>query len=354
MSERFAIGLVVGKFAPLHAGHLSVVRRAQAACDRVVIFSYSNPELPECDPARREGWLNTCCRGAECYVITNERLAEWFPGRGVTLPDNAAPDDVQRDFCFELLQRLVGEPVGAVFTSEAYGPGFAARLTSRYRAINPAAAAVSHVAVDPSRHLVPASGTALRENLWQHWAFLPPAVARTLVQRVVFLGGESSGKSTLAAALGQQLQTACVAEYGRELWEAQGGNLGFDDLLRIAREQMRREDQAAQTARAFVFCDTSPLTTLFYCQEMFGRAEPELVAAAQRPYHHVYLCAPDFPFAQDGTRRDGSFRQQQHAWYQAELARRGIPFRLAEGSLAERIARVRAHLGVPAVDAGTL
>jgi HTH-type transcriptional regulator, transcriptional repressor of NAD biosynthesis genes len=346
MSQRFAIGLVVGKFAPLHAGHVSVVQRAQAACRRVVVLSYSNPELPDCEPARREGWLRACFPDAECYVVTNARLDEWFPGRGVTVPDNAAPDDVQRDFCFELLQRLVGALIGAVFTSESYGPGFANRLTARYRALNSAAAAVQHIAVDPDRRLVPVSGTALRENLWQHWAFLPPAVARTLVKRVVFLGGESSGKSTLAATLAQQLHTECVAEYGRELWDQQGGTLDYEDLLRIAREQIKREDLAAQTARAFVFCDTSPLTTLFYCQEMFGRAEPELVAAAQRPYHHVTLCAPDFPFVQDGTRRDGSFRLQQHAWYQAELTRRGIPFNLAEGSLADRVRMVREHLGV--------
>jgi nicotinamide riboside kinase len=103
---------------------------------------------------------------------------------------------------------------------------------------------------------------------------------------------------------------------------------------RIAREQIRREDSAADSARGFVFCDTSPLTTLFYSLDMFGRADPELYLAAQRSYSAVVLCAPDFPFVQDGTRRDETFRQQQHAWYEAQLAARGVCYVTARGSIA--------------------
>ena len=77
------------------------------------------------------------------------------------------------------------------------------------------------------------------------------------------------------------------------------GRLEFDDLFTIAREQIRREDAdllGPQTHR-FLICDTTPLTTLFYPHELFGRAVPEPDELARRAYAQVALCADDFPFA---------------------------------------------------------
>ena len=54
----------------------------------------------------------------------------------------------------------------------------------------------------------------------------------------------------------------------------------------------------------------------------------------------MLLCAPDFPFIQDGTRRDEDFRARQHAWYQAELARRGIAYVNVSGTVADRVGQV--------------
>jgi NadR type nicotinamide-nucleotide adenylyltransferase len=205
---------------------------------------------------------------------------------------------------------------------------------------------VHHVLVDRQRREVPISATELRRNLWRHWEFLPTPVARTLVQRIALLGGESSGKTVLAARLAYELDTAWVPEYGRELWEQKGGVLAYEDLILIAREQVRREETAVNTARRFLFCDTSPLTTLFYSLDMFGDAEAELQLAAQRQYSMTVLCAADFPFVQDGTRRGEAFRQQQHLWYEAQLADRGVSYVTARGSLDERTQFLRELLGV--------
>jgi NadR type nicotinamide-nucleotide adenylyltransferase len=200
--------------------------------------------------------------------------------------------------------------------------------------------------VDRDRRTVPISATELRRNPWRQWEFLPPPVARTLVKRIALLGGESSGKTALAARLADELHTSWAPEYGRELWEARGGALGYEDLTRIAREQIRREELALETARGFLFCDTSPLTTLFYSLEMFGRAEAELQLAARRKYAIVVLCAPDFPFVQDGTRRDEAFRRRQHVWYETQLADRGVAYVTARGSLDDRTLFLRRLLNV--------
>lgn len=327
---RFATGLVVGKFAPLHLGHERVIRAALANCDHVVLLSYSRPEFPGCEPARRADWLAT--RFPETTRVVLDHTTE-------PLPENDESDDIHRAFCAAILRRYVDRPIDAIFTSEDYGPGFAADLARRQ------GCPVRHVLIDQARIHVPVSGTVLRAEIHGLRRFLAPEVYATFVERVALLGGESTGKSTLAAALARNLRTIHVAEYGRELWERRGGKLEFEDLLAIAREQIRREDAALldPAAHRFLICDTTPLTTLFYSLEMFGHAAPELEALARRHYHHVLLCADDFPFSQDGTRRDTAFRTRGQSWHRGRLGMLG--FSLVRGPVEDRILQARATIG---------
>jgi HTH-type transcriptional regulator, transcriptional repressor of NAD biosynthesis genes len=280
----------------------------------------------------------------ERWVLTDEMLRERLGSDARPLPPNDAPDDEQRDFVAWFCLHVRGAPVDAVFTSELYGEGFAARLTRRFRETGALGRDVAHVMVDFERRRFPVSGSAIRADLWRHWHLLPAPVARSFVGRVALLGGESSGKSTLAVALARALDTASVHEYGRELWVEKGGDLPFEDFALIGRVQIGREDEAAARARRFVFCDTTPLTTLFYCYDSFGRADPELLEAAARRYETTVLCAPDFDFVQDGSRRDDKFRALQTEWYERELAARDMPYTIVGGTLEERVEKLRREL----------
>jgi NadR type nicotinamide-nucleotide adenylyltransferase len=339
MSKRFRRGLVVGKFAPLHRGHELVIRRALAECDDVVILSYSKPEMPGCPPELRERWLAALFPEARRLVVTNEQLRL----RGVqpaSVPSNDAPGDEHHAFCALLCQHVLGTTVDAVFTSEDYGDEFAVGLTRSFRLQDKSGPIVQHVVVDHDRREVPISGSVLRADVHAHREWLSPAVYASFVKRICLLGGESTGKTTLAQALARELDTIFVAEFGRELWEARSGNLQPSDMLRIADTQIEREEKCAGYAKEFLFCDTSPLTTLFYARHYFGMAAPELEQRATRPYDLTVLCAPDFPFVQDGTRQDASFRAMQNAWYVRELTERGVTFMFGTGSIRDRVAQV--------------
>jgi NadR type nicotinamide-nucleotide adenylyltransferase len=169
-------------------------------------------------------------------------------------------------------------------------------------------------------------------------------VYASFVERVCLLGGESSGKTTQAAALAKAFSTAWVPEYGRRLWEEKGGKLAFEDELLIAERQVAAEEEAARSADRWLFCDGSPLTVLCYSLDLFGRADPRLAALARRPYRMTFLCAADFAFVQDGTRRDEAFRTRQHEWYLRELRRSGANYAVLEGTVADRTARAAADL----------
>jgi HTH-type transcriptional repressor of NAD biosynthesis genes len=331
MRAPFRRALVVGKFAPLHLGHELVINRAQASCDELLLLSYSRPELPGCAPQQRARWLERLFPAARRLVLSDE------------IPHNDAPDEEHRRFVARVCLERMGGPVDAVFTSEDYGDGFARTLTEVFRQHHPGCPVVAHVSVDRARAAVPISGSAIRSDVHARRRWLSPAVYASFVERVCLLGGESSGKTTLAAALAEACGTVWVPEYGRRLWDEKNGALTLADMPTIAERQVADEEEATSRATRWLFCDTSPLTTLFYSREMFGQAEPRLEELSRRPYHHTLLLAPDFPFVQDGTRRDDGFRARQHAWYLEALA--GTPHLVVSGRMDERIDQVRRFLG---------
>ena len=171
-------------------------------------------------------------------------------------------------------------------------------------------------------------------------------------RRVALLGGESSGKTTLAIALAQALGTVWVPEYGRQRWEEVRHTLSVDELVLVAQRQVALEVEAAiqVTAQAgprastWLVCDTTPLTTLQYCLHDHHHAPPALRTLAQRHYDLTVLCQPDFDFVQDGCRRDDDFRAAQHAWTLARLTEMGVVPLVVDGSVAHRGQQVLHHI----------
>jgi NadR type nicotinamide-nucleotide adenylyltransferase len=170
---------------------------------------------------------------------------------------------------------------------------------------------------------------------------------RRSARRLALLGGESSGKTTLAQALAERLHTVWVPEYGRQRWEELRETLSADELVAVARQQVAWEDAAVQAApaAAWVVCDTTPLTTLQYCLHDHGSAPAELQALARRRYDKVVVCEPDFDFVQDGCRRDDNFRAEQHAWTLMRLHEQAVPYITVTGSVPGRVEQVLRHLG---------
>ncbi|HEX8055264.1 MAG TPA: AAA family ATPase [Novosphingobium sp.] len=257
-----------------------------------------------------------------------------------SVPDDNEPEDLHRRFTAWLARDVLGLTCDAVFTSEDYGDGFARVLAQAF------GHEVTHVCVDKPRCAVPISATAIRQDLHLRRDFLPPVVAADLPTRLVVLGAEATGKSTLCAALGARWREPVADEFGRELWLAKDGKLTLSDMLKIAKTQIAREDHLLTEARRALICDTSPLTTAFFSQEMFGEVVLELQRLARREYDLTFLCMPDFPFVQDGTRQDEDFRKTLHATYVAHLTSHGIPFVPLSGGIQDRLETIENNLGL--------
>lgn len=337
----YRCGIVVGKFAPLHKGHEFLIGTALSQCEHVVVVSYCLPEFAGCDALQRRRWLQVLFPQVTMIVVSQHDVEHWHQTTDWrhAMPDNQAADALHQAFTFELLQRYGVTPVDAVFSSEPYGCDFARSLSERYRQHRPHHAVIA-IDVDIPRIAVPVSARQIRADVHAHRHWLSPEVYGDFVETVCFLGAESTGKTTLARLLAERLQSRWVPEYGRERWTQRNGVLEWQDYPDIAHTQLTRESTLRGRSHQWLFCDTSPLTTLFYCLDQFGKAPDTLWQASHQTYSHIFLCYPDFPLVQDGTRRDEAFRSRQHHWFLDQLGHRGCVFTPLQGPLEHRISQV--------------
>ena len=73
--RRYRRGLVVGKFCPLHRGHMHLIQRAVDACAEVLVISYTKPEFDGHVRALREAWLAWVFPKVRSLVVDVESLA---------------------------------------------------------------------------------------------------------------------------------------------------------------------------------------------------------------------------------------------------------------------------------------
>src|SRR6202012_3087974 len=93
--------------------------------------------------------------------------------------------------------------------------------------------------------------------------------------KIVIIGPESTGKSSLCEALAAHYHTQWVPEYAREYLLKQGMDYRFEDLLTIAKGQLALEERqtAAATAagKSLLFIDTDMYVMKVWSEFVFGR-----------------------------------------------------------------------------------
>ncbi|MEB0136475.1 ATP-binding protein [Actimicrobium sp. CCC2.4] len=159
---------------------------------------------------------------------------------------------------------------------------------------------------------------------------------------VAILGAESTGKSTLAAALAHRHGTVWVPEYLREFVDVHQRTPHEHEQLGIAQMQVAREADAATHHAGWLFCDTTPLMTALYSEFYFGRVDAVLATlAATRCYALTLVTAPDTPWIADGLQRESaSVRLSVHARLICLLKQLDCDYQLLTGDFPERLQQV--------------
>jgi NadR type nicotinamide-nucleotide adenylyltransferase len=247
------------------------------------------------------------------------------------------------------------EPVDVVFSSEAYGPELARRFNA------------THVMVDPAPAIQGVSGTAARHDLAGSWDLLHPVVRAGMTTRVVVLGAESTGTTTISQRLaeayrergGVWARTQWVPEYGREhtmlkhdaacseaarrghpapalenlVWDS-------DDFGFIAQRQAALEEAAARHGSPVLICDTDALATRVWERRyVYQGAQAAADAVPTLPARAIYLLTDHVgvPFVQDGWRDGEHVRAKMTGYFIDELTTGGHSWALLTGSLGQRM-----------------
>ena len=171
------------------------------------------------------------------------------------------------------------------------------------------------------------------------------------IQKIVVLGPESTGKSTLCAALASHYQTIWTPEYARQFLSEHGTKYTYDDLLTIAKGQIKNEDEAYASLNKNIvdhhtkntsnklIVDTDMYVMKVWCEYVFNNCHHYILEQInQRTYDLYLLCDIDLPWAADEMREypDAGPRLELFTIYKELLINQNTPWGIVSGTGAQR------------------
>lgn len=162
------------------------------------------------------------------------------------------------------------------------------------------------------------------------------------LKKIVIIGPESTGKSTLCEGLAAHFRTKWVPEYAREYLLAHGKQYQFPDLLTIARGQLALEESYAdglrqQGSAGILFIDTDMYVMKVWGEFVFGRCDAWILnQIVRRKYDGYLLCKTDLPWTADELREypDEGPREILYHMYKDCMVNQCTPW-VEVGGLAE-------------------
>jgi NadR type nicotinamide-nucleotide adenylyltransferase len=173
------------------------------------------------------------------------------------------------------------------------------------------------------------------------------------IQKIVVLGPESTGKSTLCAALAAHYQTIWTPEYARQYLSEHGTKYTYDDLLKIAKGQIQNEDESiatinqktmdhpAQEISNKLIVDTDMYVMKVWCEYVFNNCHHYILEQInQRNYDLYLLCDIDLPWTADEMREypDAGPRLELFTLYKELLINQKSPWGIVSGLGDQRTA----------------
>ena len=171
------------------------------------------------------------------------------------------------------------------------------------------------------------------------------------IQKIVVLGPESTGKSTLCAALAAHYQTIWTPEYARSFLSKNGTKYTYDDLLTIAKGQIQKEEEALASLNKNtvdqptpkisnkLILDTDMYVMKVWCEYVFNNCHHYILEQInQRSYDLYLLCDIDLPWAADEMREypDAGPRIELFTIYKELLINQNTPWGIVSGTGKER------------------
>jgi len=187
------------------------------------------------------------------------------------------------------------------------------------------------------------------------------------MKKIVVIGPESTGKSTLCEQLAKHYNTLWCPEYAREYLLQHGKKYSYDDLLTIARGQIELEGEYTEQVRkkesrkdrknnnektntpsglpdfptpGLLFIDTNMYVMKVWCEFVYGKCHPFILdQIAERKYDLYLLCNTDLPWVKDELREypDQETRENLFYIYKDIMKNQSTPWIEISGNNEDRL-----------------
>ncbi|MCR5203881.1 MAG: AAA family ATPase [Lachnospiraceae bacterium] len=285
----YNVGMYGGSFNPLHMGHVDCIIRAANMCKELYIVLSIGHNRGEIDGRIRYRWIYQLTKH-----IGNVKI--------ITLEDEAVSkaeyDEKYWQSDADKVKAAVGKHIDVVFCGSDYDEN------SFWNKCYPE----SELFIFPRKGI---SSTEIRKNPYAHWDRIPNIVKPYYVKKVLLMGGESTGKSTLTINLANRFNTNCIDEAGRDISERSGTDMLMlsEDFTEILLQHKLNEIKALEYSNKVFFEDTDTLITQFYMGflEDPGIAKNKALSDAIDAlnfYDLILFLEPDVAFVQDGDRSE--------------------------------------------------
>lgn len=301
------VGVIFGKFYPLHTGHINLIQRAISQLDELYVILCSDTkrdrELFKHSAMSRQPTINDRIRWLlQTFKYQKNIHIELLEEDGIPAYPHGWHEWSER---VKKLFNEKGIAPDCVYSSEPQDVAMYKKLFN-----------LNTILIDPERKFMNVSATQIRQAPLKNWQYIPTEVRPFFVRTIAILGGESSGKSTLVNKLANVFNTTSAWEYGRDYVFSQlGGDeraLQFADYDKIALGQAQYIDFAIKHANRVSFLDTDFITTQAFCKKYEGKEHPFVQAMINNyRFDLVILLENNTPWVADGLRSLGNPNQRK-------------------------------------------
>lgn len=321
--KKYKVGMYGGAFCPLHLGHLTCMIKAAALCERLyIVISYRN-HPSDIDVKVKIRWVYQLTKHlGNIEILTLEDTLD--------NKEDYTEEYWQQDCVY--VKQQIGTRIDVVFCGNDYDEG--SFWNQCYQE--------SELIIFPRSQY---NSTAIREDIYGHWDWMPQIVRSHFVKKVLLIGGESVGKSTLTINLAHYYNTNYLEEVGRELSELSGTDIYMqsEDFTRILLEHKAKELRLLSQSNKILFEDTDCLITCFFMEfledeKLKDNANLAEAIARLNSYDLILFLEPDVTWVQDGDRSEvmAADRVKYSNQIKELYKKMGFSFKIISGNYVER------------------
>jgi NadR type nicotinamide-nucleotide adenylyltransferase len=176
-----------------------------------------------------------------------------------------------------------------------------------------------------------------------------------MLKKVVVIGPECTGKTTLCQQLAKRYNTLWCPEYAREYLLSHGNKYSYNDLLTIAKGQIKLEDEYINLVMerqpapvphslpdnhpTLLFVDTDMYVMKVWCEFVFNKCHSFILKEIEKRKYDLYLlCNTDLPWVADELREYPQLetRKELYGIYEKIMQQQGTPWVEIRGDSEER------------------